>query len=151
MVFLLVRGTRYRYELDGVILGAAAGMGFAAFEDAGYAIAALNQHGIPDFLSTLWLRQVLGPFGHGTWTASIAAVIFRHRAEGQKPRWGHVWIAYFVSSLLHALWDWNPLAGLGSFIWMVVIGGISIIRLRGLVIESIKEERALGGGQLATS
>lgn len=144
MVFLLVRKTNYRYELDGVILGAAAGMGFAAFEDAGYALASLSQNGIPDFLSTLWLRQVLGPFGHGTWTAAIAAILWRHKIDGQGTEWGKVLVAYLMSSFLHAMWDWDPLGGIGSFAWLAVIGGISIIRLRGLVIESIAEQRRYG-------
>jgi hypothetical protein len=34
-------------------------------------------------LGVLWLRQVLDPFGHGTWTAAIAAVIRRERLRRQ--------------------------------------------------------------------
>jgi RsiW-degrading membrane proteinase PrsW (M82 family) len=143
----LVRGTRYRFELDGVIFGAAAGMGFAACEDAGYAIVALSQHGIPDFLSTLWLRQALGPFGHGTWTASIAAVVWRQRYGGMRSASIGAFGAYAVSGLLHAAWDWDPLPGLGSFLWLLVIGVISVAVLRGRVRESVRQERRFAAAQ----
>ena len=41
-----MRRTKFRYELDGVILGAAAGMAFAGFEDLVYALSALNENGL---------------------------------------------------------------------------------------------------------
>ena len=145
LVYLLVRQTRYRFELDGVIIGAAAGMGFAAFEDAGYALASLSQHGVPAFLGTLWLRQALGPFGHGTWTASIAAVIWRTRYGGVGRYRAGVFSAYLVSSGLHAAWDWDPLPGIGSFVWLLTVGALSIIRLRALVRQSIAQEARLLG------
>src|SRR6185312_12008572 len=146
LVVLMLRRTRYRFELDGVIFGAAAGMGFAAFENAGYAIAALSQHGIPDFLSTLWLRQALGPFGHGTWTAAIAAVVWRQRYGGVRTASAGIFGAYVLSSVLHAAWDWDPLAGLGSIFWLLAIGAISIAVLRGRVRESIRQERCFAAG-----
>lgn len=152
LVMLMLRRTRYRFELDGVIFGAAAGMGFAAFENAGYAIAALSQHGIPDFLSTLWLRQALGPFGHGTWTAVIAAVVWRQRFGGVRTASAGIFGAYVLSSVLHAAWDWDPLAGIGSFVWLLAVGAISIAVLRGRVRESIRQERLVAAGpQLAAS
>ncbi len=141
LVVLLLRRTRFRFELDGVIVGAAAGMGFAAFEDAGYALTSLAQGGIPDFLGTLWLRQVLGPFGHGTWTAAIAAVIWRERYAGTGRLDARVWIAYITSSLLHAAWDWDPLPGIGSFVWLLAVGGVSIVILRLRVREAIAQEQ----------
>lgn len=141
LVVLLVRHTRYRFELDGVIFGAAAGMGFAAFEDAGYAISALSQGGIPDFLHTLWLRQALGPFGHGTWTASIAAVIWQQRYVPKRRVPFAVLGAYSVSSLLHAAWDWDPVGGIAGFVWLLVVGALSIWRLRARVREAITQER----------
>ena len=151
LVMLMLRRTRYRFELDGVIFGAAAGVGFAAFENAGYAIAALSQHGIPDFLSTLWLRQALGPFGHGTWTAAIAAVVWRQRFGGVRRASAGIFGAYVLSSVLHAAWDWDPLAGIGSFVWLLAVGAISIAVLRGRVRESIRQERFFSvGPQMAT-
>jgi protease PrsW len=151
IVILLLRRTHYRFELDGVIFGAAAGMGFAAFENAGYAITALSQHGIPDFLSTLWLRQALGPFGHGTWTAAIAAVVWRQRYGGVRTASAGIFGAYVLSSVLHAAWDWDPLAGIGSIFWLLAIGAISIAVLRGRVRESIRQERRFAAGAQAAA
>ena len=38
VVLLMIRGTRYRYILNGMLFGAAVGVGFAIFESAGYAL-----------------------------------------------------------------------------------------------------------------
>jgi len=37
-VLLMVRGVKYRYTLNGLLFGAAVGVGFAMFESAGYAL-----------------------------------------------------------------------------------------------------------------
>ena len=57
---------------DGIVLGAAVGFGFAAFESAGYAFNALFTAGSPSLLNlvqTEVLRRILTPVGHGLWDA----------------------------------------------------------------------------------
>ncbi|HZA84052.1 MAG TPA: PrsW family glutamic-type intramembrane protease, partial [Actinomycetes bacterium] len=60
-----------RYTMrDGIVLGAAVGFGFAAFESAGYAFNALFTAGGPSLLNlveTEVLRGILTPVGHGLW------------------------------------------------------------------------------------
>jgi RsiW-degrading membrane proteinase PrsW (M82 family) len=64
---------------DGLVLGAAVGFGFAAFESAGYAFNALfTPHGL-SFASLVDIevvRALFAPFGHGVWTAVAAAAWF---------------------------------------------------------------------------
>jgi protease PrsW len=135
----VVRRTKFRYELDGVILGAAAGMAFAGFEDLVYALMALNENGLNGFLGVLWLRQVLGPFGHGTWTAAIAAVIWRERFAGPGKLDRKVLYAYLTSSALHGLWDWAPLPGIAALVWWLAIGVVSVVVLRHRIREAVAQ------------
>jgi RsiW-degrading membrane proteinase PrsW (M82 family) len=135
----MVRRTKFRYELDGVILGAAAGMTFAGFEDLVYALAALQENGLNSFLGVLWLRQALAPFGHGTWTAAIAAVIWRERFAGPGKLDRKVLLAYLTSSGLHALWDWSPLPGVAALVWWIAIGAVSVVVLRHRIREAVAQ------------
>lgn len=141
VLLFVVRRTRFRYELDGVVLGAAAGMAFAGFEDMVYALNALNESGLHNFLGVLWLRQVLAPFGHGTWTAAIAAVIWRERFAGPGKLDRKVFYAYLTSSALHGLWDWAPLPDIGALAWWLVIGVISVVVLRHRIREALAQRK----------
>jgi RsiW-degrading membrane proteinase PrsW (M82 family) len=115
-----------RYTIrDGMVLGAAVGFGFAAFESAGYAFNALfTGQGLSllNVVETEVLRGVLAPLGHGLWTAILGGALFAaaSRHGRLRLRWPVVgW--YAVVSLLHALWDasrpiavWLTLALTGS-------------------------------------
>lgn len=99
-----------RYTLrDGMVLGAAVGLGFAAFESAGYAFNALfTRTGLSllDLLETEVLRSILTPVGHGLWTAILGGVLFAAAARYGRPRLtGAVLGWYVLMALLHALWD----------------------------------------------
>jgi RsiW-degrading membrane proteinase PrsW (M82 family) len=90
--------------MDGVILGATVGFGFAAFESAGYAFNALfTSRGLSlsQLVETEVLRAVLTPVGHGLWTAILGGVLFAAGGRLTTP----VVLSYVGVSLLHALWD----------------------------------------------
>jgi RsiW-degrading membrane proteinase PrsW (M82 family) len=105
---VLTRRLARKYALDGMILGAAVGFGFAAFESAGYAFTALfTEQGLSlvDLVETEILRGLLAPVGHGLWTAILGGVLFsasdhRHFALSRR-----LLLSYLGVSLLHALWD----------------------------------------------
>lgn len=147
VLLVFVHFTRFRFELDGVIFGAAAGMAFAGVEDALYGLDSLATGGVSTFLTTLWIRQILGPFGHGTWTAAIAAVIWRERFAGPGRLDRRVLVAYLTSSGLHGLWDWSPVPGIAGLGWMLLVGIVSVIVLRHRIREALGQER----GALAVS
>lgn len=99
-----------RYTMrDGMVLGAAVGFGFAAFESAGYAFNALFTRtglSLPNLLETEVLRSILTPVGHGLWTAILGGVLFAAAARHGRPRLtGAVLGWYVLVALLHALWD----------------------------------------------
>jgi RsiW-degrading membrane proteinase PrsW (M82 family) len=123
-VIFLARRMEHRQTIDGLLIGAAVGMGFAALESTGYAFTSflLNQGHVGASLFTTVLRGLFAPFGHGTWTAILAAVLFRQSAPNNRFRiTGLVFVAYLFVSILHGLWD-----GLPNTIYLVIPPGIPI-------------------------
>jgi RsiW-degrading membrane proteinase PrsW (M82 family) len=111
-----------RYTMrDGMVLGAAVGFGFAAFESAGYAFNALFTSTGPsllDLVETEVLRGILTPAGHGLWTAILGGALFATAARRGRPRLtGAVLGWYAVVVLLHALWD----ASSGIAVWLTLL------------------------------
>ena len=93
---------------DGVVLGAAVGFGFAAFESAGYAFNALftiKGLSLSNLVETEVLRGILTPVGHGLWTGILGGVLF-HTARGGRLHLSlGLVLWYLLVSLLHAFWD----------------------------------------------
>ncbi len=111
LALLIVLGSpRYRWQLNGLLFGAAVGAGFAGFESAGYALrAALGQRSIDAALDSITLRALLSPGGHVIWTAMVGSALWR--VKGDRPfaasmflhrdvvrRWG-------IAVVLHGAWD----------------------------------------------
>ena len=79
VLWVLARRLPHYTVRDGMVLGAAVGFGFAAFESAGYAFNALfTPGGLPllNLVETEVLRGILTPLGHGLWTAILGGVLF---------------------------------------------------------------------------
>ncbi|MGO8946604.1 MAG: PrsW family glutamic-type intramembrane protease [Ktedonobacterales bacterium] len=169
-VVWFLRDKRLRSELDGLILGAAAGMGFAALETAGYGfvaflagfthslsanpstVIAINQ-GIHQMNQSLMLRMALAVFGHGVWTAIVCAAIWRDRRQATFRLTLGVVLAFSIAVILHALWDWSPLtaylaAGTNPFVvllvvfgWFLFIGGLGLFFLSFFLRESLRRAK----------
>jgi RsiW-degrading membrane proteinase PrsW (M82 family) len=119
----LTRHLPRRHARDGIVLGAAVGFGFAAFESAGYAFNALltvRGLSLADLVQTELIRGLLSPVGHGLWTAILGGILFSRdrRANGAPLRFSRtLLLAYLWVSLLHALWDSaNEIAVLVTFL-----------------------------------
>jgi protease PrsW len=117
----LTRNLAHKYARDGMILGAAVGFGFAAFESAGYAFTALfTEQGLSlmQLVQTELLRGLLAPVGHGLWTAILGGVLFRTAAVGGRLRLSGALVGwYVVVAGLHALWDASrPIA-----VWLTLL------------------------------
>jgi len=127
-----------RFRMDGLIYGAAAGMGFAAFETALYGLARVDF--VAALLGTLWLRAVLSPFTHGTWTAIVAATVWRQRSAGQAHGVPRVLAAFGSAVVLHSLWNWRPFDFPLSLAWLMLVGAASVILLRTVMQQAAREE-----------
>ena len=127
MVLLVMRTSRYKYELYGILFGAAVGAGFASFETTFYGlvnaflptfIQALQQ-GLQEgpaygaamqaMVSNLAVRGVLAPFGHVAWTAIAAGAFWRVKYD--KPvslamvTDSRFLKAFAIPVIMHTLWD----------------------------------------------
>jgi RsiW-degrading membrane proteinase PrsW (M82 family) len=137
-VLVVARHRRHNRELDGLILGAAAGMGFAALESMGYAFTAFLQSNgsLSSTVGVTLLRGILSPLGHGTWTAILASVLFRESKERRFRIDWQVIGTYLLVVVLHGLWDGLPAVlsalvgpGIDVFIGQLVIGAIGLFIL----------------------
>ena len=122
-VIFLARRMRHTAPVDGLLMGAAVGMGFAAFESTGYAFTAflLSQGHVGVSIAETVIRGLIAPFGHGIWTAILATVLFRESQPHHFRITGPVILAYLFVSVLHGLWD-----GLPSTIYLIVPPGFHI-------------------------
>lgn len=136
-VVIIARRMRHDSEIDGLILGAAAGMGFAAFESTGYAFTAFLASGgsLSATVGITLLRGLLSPVGHGTWTAILAGVLFKETLHGHFRLNRTVLAAYVTVAVLHALWDGLPgfLAPFSPSLGDMLVGQ-ALVGLAGLLI-----------------
>jgi protease PrsW len=145
-VMFLARRMKHTEAIDGLLLGAAVGMGFAALESTGYAFTTflVSKGHVGASLFTTVLRGLFAPFGHGVWTAILSAVLFRQSAPNNRFRiTGLVLLTYLFVSLLHGLWD-----GLPNTVYLIIPPGIPIplmslvIGLIGIIVLTVQYRRA---------
>jgi RsiW-degrading membrane proteinase PrsW (M82 family) len=136
--FLVQARQRYPTVMHGIVLGAATGMGFAAFESMGYAFSALvSSNDLATMHDVIRLRALLAPLGHGTWTAIIAAALWREHVRGYLPFNTNVLIAFVFAVVLHLLWDYlPPLLVLDLPILHLMLGVIGILLLRFFLVDA---------------
>ena len=90
------------------MLGATVGLGFAAFESAGYAlVASFTVHGLSlvDLVSTELLRGLLTPFGHARMDRDHRRVAVLRQRRGRFVVTGRLVAGFIGVSILHGLWD----------------------------------------------
>jgi protease PrsW len=145
-VLVVARHHRHDTEIDGILLGGAAGMGFAALESSGYVFTAFidSSGSLSALVLVTLLRGLLSPVGHGTWTAILASVLFREGAPNKFRVNGAVVGAYITVVVLHGLWDGLPdvisvLTGSGTD----VLIGQGLVGLAGLIILWFRYREAL--------
>lgn len=136
-VLLVAKRGRHTSGLDGIILGAAAGMGFAAFESTGYVFTDFLQSGgnLSEAVALTLLRGIVSPVGHGTWTAILASTLFSESGYYGYNINRKVIGAFLTVIILHGLWDGIPFA-LNALIpsFHSVLTGQLAVGIFGLVI-----------------
>ncbi len=142
VIFLAANNKRYTYKLNGLLLGAAVGTGFAIFETAGYALAA-GLKDVDDMGSVLVLRGLLSPFAHVVWTAIAVAALWRVK-ESSKFDFGILGNPKFlrlfaVPVVLHMIWN-SPLQ-LPFCGTAIILGIVAWIIVLSLVQEGLREVR----------
>ena len=142
-LLILIRGERikkYPYILNGLLLGAAVGCGFAAFESAGYAFN-IGLTSVDMMIDNIQIRGILSPFAHIVWTAVSGAAMWRVLRGSnfklnllQKNEFKYPFI---VIVICHFIWNSGlNLPFLGTYI---ICGGVAWIVALSLVNLGIKQ------------
>ncbi|MED5019140.1 cyclic nucleotide-binding domain-containing protein [Paenibacillus chibensis] len=145
-----LRSRKQRFLMDAIVFGAAAGMGFAAIESIMYGLTYLQNHATSGMLAVLWVRALISPFGHGTWTAIASAGIwyglgrsgYAGSALGTQAKRILSMIALLAASImLHALWDYQYTSGTVKLIGMLVVAVAGIALLFMLIRRGSRDEQ----------
>jgi RsiW-degrading membrane proteinase PrsW (M82 family) len=121
LLFTVMARHERRLPSDGLIIGVASGMGFAALETMGYAFTALlsSKGQIAAVQETLFVRGLTAPAGHTAWTGLTCGALWAFCASpsGKKLL---AFIATFIGAvILHTCWD--TFGGVIPFIILAVI------------------------------
>tara|TARA_B100000900_G_scaffold383600_1_gene371661 strand:+ start:293 stop:1336 length:1044 start_codon:yes stop_codon:yes gene_type:complete len=149
---VLMRGKRnFPYILNGLLMGAAVGCGFAAFESAGYALrygfAFFGVPNISGIVNIIQLRGLLSPFAHIVWTAVAGAALWRVM-RGRKFDFEFCKKKEFYAPFLsvvtcHAVWNSDfDLPLMGKYIALGTVAWILALSLVNLGIKQIAEEKS---------
>ncbi len=109
VAFFIFREKNAKYTVNGLLIGAAVGAGFAAFESAGYAFRSLIAGGYTAMIDNIFLRGVLAPGGHVVWAAMTGYAIML--VKGDAPfslnflGKANFWKIFWIPITLHAIWD----------------------------------------------
>ena len=142
---LMARNPRYRWTLNGLLLGAAVGTGFAVFETAGYAFDhGLLEGGTQGMLNVIFTRGVLSVFGgHALFTGLVGAALWRVRAGRPitqemllDPRFLRV---FALAVVLHMVWN-SPvqLPLLGKYL---IVGFVAWVALLSFIQDGLRQVR----------
>lgn len=137
----VARSAQYKYKLNGLLIGASVGVGFAAFETAGYALRFLALDGIDTMEEVLIMRGFLSPLAHIVWSA-IAGFAMWRTIKGRNFHWRMLVDVDFIRLLLipvilHMLWN-TPIS-LPFFAKEIILGVISWFICFSLIQEGIRE------------
>lgn len=141
-LLLFVGRPKYRWTLNGLLLGGAIGAGFAGFESAGYALRALigtlqsnGQGGVRinfDVIQQIILfRGVLAPGGHVAWAALEGAALWK--VKGDRPFQtamlsdGRFLRVLVLAMVLHTLWDLPLLVPLPGLLYDALLAGLILV------------------------
>ncbi len=116
--------TRHRRPADGLLLGAAAGAGFAVLETMGYGFVVLikSQGDLSAVDNVLLLRGLLSPAAHIAWPGLAAAALWDASDRHWHPRaLLRLVLIFAVAVALHATWD-----SIDSTVGYVVLAALSL-------------------------
>jgi protease PrsW len=139
LVLLITKESNFKYRLNALLLGAAVGTGFSVFESAGYSLENFlnlynkNSHDELESmnLGLIYLRGVLSPFDHISWTAITAVAIFQMKKALSDDM--DLTIIYnslklfTIAILLHMIWDADTPYALLKYIFLSICSLIIVI------------------------
>lgn len=110
LVYIIIRKRKSKYILNGLLIGAAVGAGFAAIESAGYAFDNLYERGLAAMHSVNLVRAILAIGGHTVWASMYGAALVIAKKDDDELTVNHVWkkpviLAFLCAVCLHTVWN----------------------------------------------
>ena len=109
VALFLFKSKKSNYILDGLLIGAAVGAGFAAFETAGYILKFGLTGGNAAMLQIIKLRGFLAPGGHVAWAAIEGAALMYvkgfEKLDKKHLNDKRFLLVCLISVVEHAVWD----------------------------------------------
>lgn len=125
IVLLYVNKLNSKYILNGLLIGAAIGAGFAFFETFGYVFWEWLENGFYAMMNKILLRGILSVGGHIAWTAIAGAAFVAAKNKSpqiMKHLGSPTFITLFITVIaLHAIWDAPTNLGEGAYWTRLVI------------------------------
>ena len=155
VALFLAKRKKNSFILDGLLVGAAVGAGFAAFETAGYILryglynGVDNIYGATAMLNIIKLRGFLAPGGHVAWAAIEGAALMY--VKGFEPlnkkhyNDKRFLLMCLIPILLHGIWD-MPIPSPYYIVQIIltVLAWIVIIYFINLGLKQIEEAKEAG-------
>ena len=137
VAFFLFKSKNSNYILNGLLIGAAVGAGFAAFETAGYILRYGLAGGDAVMLQTIKIRGFLAPGGHVAWAAIEGAALMYvkgfEKLDKKHLNDNRFLLICLISVVEHGIWDMPIEApyylvpiGLTVAAWLVIIYFINL-------------------------
>ena len=109
VALFLFKSKKSNYILDGLLIGAAVGAGFAAFETAGYILRYGLNNGLETMLHVIKLRGFLAPGGHVAWAAIEGAGLMYvkgfEKLDKKHLNDKRFLLICLIPIVLHGVWD----------------------------------------------
>ena len=137
VALFIFKSKNCNYILNGLLIGAAVGAGFAAFETAGYILRNGINNGLQTMLYVIKIRGFLAPGGHVAWAAiEGAALMFVKgfdKIDKKHLNDKRFLLICLIPVVLHGIWDMPlniPYAGtqiaVSIIAWLVIIYFINL-------------------------
>lgn len=149
-VVLFMRKKPLPWTLNGLLMGAAVGAGFAAFESAGYALRYAD-----DLMGVIFVRAMLAPAGHVVWTALATAALWK--VKQNQPLTAKMFgdarflRVFGLVVICHALWDLSLFNSAAfSYVKYATLGFVAWVVVLAYVQDGLKQIREAQGSRSRT-
>ena len=138
IIYQFLKAKQYRYILNGLLIGACIGAGFAVFETAGYAFNYLLAYGTGQMFDVLMLRGILSLGGHVVWSAMVGGGIVIAKTKN------NALIQFMaIAIVLHAIWDMPIHFGSEFYLVQIILTVIAWIIILTLISSGLKQVKRI--------
>ncbi len=148
VALFIFKNKKNKYILNGLLVGAAVGAGFAAFETAGYIYRYGASGGVASMLNTVVVRGFLAPGGHVAWAAIEGAGLMLAKGFDSISK-KHLndkrfLLVCLIPIILHGIWDMPINAPMYLIpITLTVLAWIVIVYFINLGLKQVDEAKRL--------